>query len=263
LGVGISLPGLVDIQTGHVTYLPNVHGLNDLNLGDILASELGVPVLLDNTVRAMTLAEKRLGRARALTDFLYVYVGDGVSAGVFSTGTLYRGRHGASVEFGHISIAENGPLCNCGNHGCLEVFVSKHHIIDRVRSSTVGRIHTSLRRPDAREEPLTLSAIRNAALEGDKYANVVITDVADRIGIGLAHLVNTFDPEVTIVGGEVFDEFDEILFDRAVHSARLNTMNVLSSRFVVERSDLSERAAALGAALLTVESALESGVLNY
>ncbi len=170
-GIGIGVAGLVDARSGVVLYCPGLPGWENIPLVAIVRERFGVEVLLDDVSRCMALAEKRHGAMKGSDTFLFLYIGKGVGSGIILGNRIYRGVNGASGEFGHITVKENGPLCKCGNYGCLEALVSSGAILGRVRELMDAGVQTTLgARPDP-SAPLSLSEVGSAALQGDKLAD--------------------------------------------------------------------------------------------
>jgi predicted NBD/HSP70 family sugar kinase len=184
LGIGVGIAGLVNIHQGIVLYTPNMYGWENVELASILKKEFKTAVIIDDSVRCMALSEKRYGIGRDLQNFLYIYIGKGVGSGVLLDGRLYRGAHGVGGEFGHITIKQEGKLCNCGNRGCLEAYVSESRIIDEVRNSASSNGGSSLARLIEDDNSISLKDIIREADNDDRFANLTINNVGENIGIG-------------------------------------------------------------------------------
>lgn len=263
LGVGIGIAGLVNTRNGTVLYSPSMQGWENVNLSSMLEHEFHVDIIVDDSVRCMALSEKRYGEAKTLGNFLYIYIGKGVGSGLLLDGRIYRGLHGVAGEFGHITIRENGHLCNCGNRGCLEAHVSITPIIQDVVQSLSEMVHSSLRGILELKGTLTLEDILMESERGDKLANVTINNVSENTGTGIASLVNVFDPGVVILGGEVIDTFGEVLIEGVKRKVRLKAINAISSRTEIVTSRVKRFSAARGAATLLIEKFLDNAILNF
>ena len=262
LGIGVGIAGLVDIQKGLVHYTPNIEGWENVPLGSILSEEFHTDVIVDDSVRCMALSEKRYGAGRNLSNFLYIYIGQGVGAGIILDGRMYRGDHGIAGEFGHITIRKDGNLCNCGNRGCLEAHVSVTPIIEEVKKNILSNVYTSLKQIYERAGTITLRNILEESLKGDKLANLIINSVSEDVGVGIANLVNVFDPGVIILGGEVVDTFGEAVMDNVKRVVSLKAINAISSRTSIMRCGINEFIAPRGAATLLIEKYLGNSILN-
>jgi N-acetylglucosamine repressor len=264
LGVGAGIAGLVNTREGIVLGCPGLPGWENVDFGAFLREVSGVDGVVDDAVRCMALAEKRYGAARDVDTFLFVYIGSGVGAGIVLDNRIYRGVHGVSGEFGHITIRENGPVCNCGNRGCLEALVSTSAIIARVREALAANVYSALRADadaDA-ERALTLAMVCSAAMAGDKLANMVIAEAEENIGIGVANLINVFDPGNVILAGEVILSFEKLILEGTQRIVGRRALHSIAHRTAIKRSAFDADTAALGAATLVIERALQNEILN-
>ena len=262
LGIGIGIAGLVDINRGTVLFTPNMTGWEDVKLGPLVSDRFGTDVFVDDSVRCMAISEKRYGVARELSNFLYIYIGKGVGSGVLLDGRIYRGAHGVAGEFGHITIKQNGNLCNCGNRGCLEAHVSESRIVEYVQRNISSNVHSSLSGILHGKNSITLMDILHHADEGDKLANLTINNVSENIGMGIANLVNVFDPGVIILGGEVIDTFGENMMDNIIRVVKLKAINTIASQTSIIAAGVESYSASRGAATLLIEKYLQNNILN-
>ena len=262
LGIGIGVAGLVDASKGFVHFCPNLRGWESVEFGRMVRAETGPDVLVDDEVRCMALGETRHGRSRGEQTSLFVYVGRGVGAGIIIDGRLYRGRHGIAGEFGHITVKSEGPLCNCGNRGCLEAVASVDGIISATNELIAAHVFTTLGSGKDSRGPVTLEQLTAAVSAGDKVAIMVADDTGDQLGTGLADLINIFDPGLVVLGGEVVDAFGDFLIDRIAQTVRLRGIPAITGKTRIVRSQL-EGAAAIGAATLPVERFFETDILNF
>lgn len=262
LGVGVALSGLVDGRRGVVYDCFPVPGWENVPLRERLEAELGVPVLVDDRLRSLAVAEKRYGAARELDTFLYVDAGDGVGSCFFLDGRIYRGSNGMSGELGHIAMRENGPQCSCGNRGCLEVLVSRGAILEEVQRSLQSNVYTGLKSIGESGAQVTLADVARAAAEGDKLAGLLLFDAAELIGLALADLVSVFDPGTVILAGEVVRGLGKQLVDAVVRTVRLRGVHPITQRTQFLTGSEDAHRGALGAATLPLERWFGSGILN-
>jgi predicted NBD/HSP70 family sugar kinase len=258
LGIGVVIAGLVDARRGFVYDCYPIPGWENVPLRERLEAEVGAAVLVDDRVRGLAVAEKRYGAARALENFLYVDVGSGVGSCFFLDGRIYRGQNGLSGELGHIPVRENGPQCNCGNKGCLEVMVSSGSLTARVNSALEAMVYSQLK--SGRE--ISLQDVAAAAGLGDKLAGLLVFDTAELIGIGLADLVSVFDPGTIILAGEVARGLGAPLVEGIVRTVRLRGMHPITQRTRFLNGSDIPHLGAWGAATLPLEHWFGSGVLN-
>ncbi len=260
LGIGVVIAGLVDARRGFVYDCYPIPGWESVPLRERLEAELGDAVLVDDRVRGLAVAEKRYGAARGLKNFLYVDVGSGVGSCFFLDQRIYRGQNGLSGEFGHIPVQENGPQCNCGNKGCLEVMVSSGSLTARVKSALESKVTTQLKALPDRE--ISLEDIAAAAGLGDKLASLLVFDTAELIGIGLADLVSVFDPGTIVLSGEVVRGLGAPLLEGIVRTVRLRGLHPITQRTrFLNGSDILHLGV-WGAATLPLERWFGSGILN-
>ena len=213
-------------------------------------------------MRCIALAEKRYGVGVGLSTFLYIYIGRGVGAGIVLDNRFYRGSGGLAGEFGHITVKEQGPLCNCGNRGCLEALVSQDAILRSIQDLIASNVYSSLKQKISGNQPLTLRDIEEAAEAGDKLANMVVHTVGESIGTGVADLVNIFDPGVVILGGEVISHFGDHLIEGITKTVGLRGIHSITQRTRILTSNLEGLVAARGAATLMIERYFGNEILN-
>jgi len=260
LGVGVR--AIVNTRTGMVQGWPSAPawspGWIGLDVAASLSARLGVsPVVLDDAVRAMAMAAHRFGPARGYRNFLYVFLGTGIGAGVFVDGHPYLGSQGIAGELGHISISEDGPWCSCGNRGCLEVMASTPAVMRRVSERLAeSQLMSALREPYMRNE-LTLTALIEAACAGDKLAFQVLDETGSYIGKVIALALNLLGPELVVLGGPLAQD-GGIILAAVQRQVRLYALQHIFKHLSIVCDDQGELAGARGAALLAIERLLSS-----
>ena len=192
LGIGLGVPGTVDAQTGVVN--APILGWNSIELGQALRDQIGLPVLIDNDVNTLAIAERLYGHGRAAENFLTVTIGRGVGLGIVVGGDVYRGARGGAGEFGHVPIVENGPSCECGMRGCLEALVADPALVAQAVDAGLLTAGVSINDGTA--------ALRALADGGDEAAQRIFGDAGAILGRAVAGLVNVLSPQVVIVSGE-------------------------------------------------------------
>ena len=251
--VGFGIPSLIDRASGRS--VSSVHlPLLDIPFADVMAERLGLPVVVDNDANVAALAEHRAGAARGHDHALMVTLGTGIGGGLILGGQLYRGASGAAGELGHITIDFNGPECdgNCSGRGCLECYASGP-ALEREALHMARRIPGSaLARAQAQGRSLDGALVTELAHDGDEAAREALAVIGTRLGIGLAGLVNVFNPEVVVIGGGVIAAGELLLGParaelarRALAPAR-DQARVVAAHFGVE-------AGMVGAAVLALE----------
>jgi glucokinase len=203
LGVGVGAPGPLDTRRGIVFLTPNL-GWMDLPLRQIMADRLGIRTSLDNDANCAVLGEWWRGAARDSRQAIGLTIGTGIGGGVIVDGRLYHGASDCAGEFGHTTIDPEGRKCNCGNYGCLEAYASGPAIalrtVEALQSGAESRIPDYVK-GDLRE--VTAQVVYEAAHDGDALALEVVRDTAKYLGVGVANLVNIFNPEVVVICGGV------------------------------------------------------------
>jgi glucokinase len=245
--VGVGAAGLVDLA-GVVRYAPNLDW-RDAPLQDDLAAALGVVVRVENDAAAAAWGEYRVGAAQHATGgALMLTVGTGVGGGLVMDDHLVRGATGVGGEFGHMIVAEGGPRCPCGNHGCLEALASGSAIGRMARQAVTEREAPDSALFDLDE--VTGTAVTRAAREGDALAATILARAGTWLGVGIASLVNSLDPEVVLIGGGVLSA-GALLLDPAVEAYHARVV-ARGHRTVppVLRAQLGDDAGLIGAALL-------------
>ena len=188
LGIGMGVPGIADERSGTVeSPLVGWHGLS---LAGDLEKRLGLPILIDNDVNTLAVAERLYGRGRSVDHFLTVTLGRGVGLGIVVGGELYRGRSGGAGEFGHIRIADDGPVCHCGKTGCLEAFVADDALVASALAAGVLRPGEDVDR------------LRTLADAGNAGAREIYDRAGAILGRAVAGLVNVLSPQLILVSGE-------------------------------------------------------------
>lgn len=195
---GVGIPGQVIAETGEVRLAANLH-LTAFPLGAALTAELGLPVVVENDVRAAAFGAARLSPGSVGENLAYVNVGTGLSAGLILGGTLYRGSSGMAGEIGHLVFDPDGPRCNCGAQGCLETLVAGPAIARAGREAVASGAETALRDLT----PLTAEAVYYAAGEGDPVAQAITDRAGAALGRALQGLVMSYDVARIILGGGV------------------------------------------------------------
>jgi N-acetylglucosamine repressor len=188
VGVGAGLGGLVDGDSGLCRYSP-AFGWHDVQVAAPLAEELDLPVLVDNDVNTLTIAEQWFGRGHGVDHFLVVTVGEGIGAGIVINGKLYRGADGGAGELGHLPVAGCDLPCSCGLRGCLEAVASDGAVLRQARANGAARV-------------ATLADVRVAAEQGDQACAAALRGAGTALGLGVAGMVSVLNPRLVIMGGE-------------------------------------------------------------
>jgi len=227
-------------------------------LRNMLEEEFGVPCVLDDSARMMAVAEKHYGLGREINDFLFIEVGMGIGATIFIDGQPYRGPGGSAGEFGHMTVDENGPLCSCGNTGCLEAMASCAAIIRSVKTAIQHGVNSKVTElVEGDLERISVEAIVQAAKENDTLSIRVLHEATSRIGVILADVINLLNPRCVIFAGPLFRHGGEFLLDQLKDVIRRRALEKSATEASLQISRLGSEAAAWGAARFISEQVLE------
>jgi predicted NBD/HSP70 family sugar kinase len=261
LGMGIAHSGVIDTERGLVLSFPRPGQMTqwqNVPLQAIFEDEFHVPCLLEDSVRTMATAERSFGLGRDVDDFLFVEVGMGIGAAIFVEGKLYRGGGGKAGEFGHITVDENGPLCSCGNNGCLESVASCAAIIQAGRFAVERGVDSRIRDLAGGDlSQISIEVIAQAAAKNDSLAFRVLQESSSYIARGLADLVNLLNPRLIIFGGALFRAAPQLLADPLKRIIRQRSLEKSSNDVQLELSPLGGEAGALGASRMIATRALK------
>jgi glucokinase-like ROK family protein len=248
---GATVPGLVDQESGVCVLAPNL-GWRDFALRESLASEVGVPVIVNNITQAAAVAEGRVGAARGARSYVWLYVGSGVGAGVVVDGKLFYGQRGLSGEIGHCPVVDNGPACACGRQGCLETVASATALTRAAETAIRAGESTVLA---SMTGPLDSGAIAEAARDGDEVARRILREVSEYLGRGISYLLNILNPEMIVLGGPVALAGDTLM---AAVRASVARHALLPKGVAIVPSSLGDKAELTGAVLLAMDQTVRS-----
>lgn len=216
LGVGIGVPGIIDMQTGMVRESPNLPGWSDYPVRDEIEKRLGAPVILENDANVAAFGEKWLGVGRQVGDMAMLTLGTGVGGGIVLDGKIWHGMTGMAGEFGHMTVDPEGQPCGCGNRGCLEQYASATAIVRMAREAIAAGDAPGLRKAAISDLELSAQEIYNLAIRGDEQAVWIFRKVGRALGIALAAMVNGLNLQMYVIGGGVcsaWDAFSPTIFE--------------------------------------------------
>jgi len=210
--IGIGAPGISNPEAGILFTSPNLPGWRNVLLRDIIQDKLGKKAFLINDANAAALGEFYFGAARGVRNFIYVTLSTGIGGGIIIDGKIYSGAIGAAGEVGHMTIDDKGPICNCGNRGCWEMFASGTALAREARQRIKEGVKTYiLGYAEGDVEKVTPKVIHSAAEQGDSLARKLIYRTGYYVGVGLANLINIFNPELIVIGGGLSNIGDMLL----------------------------------------------------
>lgn len=201
--VGIGLPGNHDSAKGICRFSPNFPAWHHVPVTSPLSKALGLPVYMLNDVRVAAIGEFHFGAGKQVNHLVMLAIGTGIGGGVFVDGKLVLGHEEAAGEIGHMTIFPNGPLCNCGNHGCLEALASGPAIAARGADALLRGQSTKLKNRIKTIDQLTARVVSEAADDGDAAAYRILEEAGEAIGIAITNLAVTLNPELFVIGGGV------------------------------------------------------------
>ncbi|MBT2469168.1 ROK family protein [Streptomyces sp. ISL-66] len=250
LGAGVSVPGMVEREGGVSSFSP-YWSWHEVPLRSLLDGRLGLPLWLDNPLRASTVAEMWFGAGREVDDLVVVTLRAGVGAGIAVGGQLYRGFTNSAGEWGHTCIALDGRLCTCGNRGCVEAYVSTRGIVETWRELAPGDERTALA-----DDAASVEALARAAAQDDPVAAEVIDRTGRCLGAAVANLINLVNPQVLVLGNQVVDLLGERLLRATYEAVTHHALRVPHRAATLRRSALPHNPVTLGAATFALEGFL-------
>ncbi len=213
LGVGVGIPGVIDLADGILRSAANLPGWNDYPVVRDLEARLGVPVLLENDANCAALGEQWLGAGQGVEDLCMLTLGTGVGGGLLVHGRPWHGVAGMAGEVGHMTVMPDGRPCGCGNYGCLEQYASAT-AVRRLAEEAIGRGEPTMLHQFAGTE-FTAEAVFQAALQGDRVARQIFDTAGSALGIALANLINVLNMPLYVLGGglsQAWNIFSPALF---------------------------------------------------
>jgi glucokinase len=252
--IGFGIPALVDSETGTSRW-SNHLPLDDVPFRDLMSERLGLPVVVDNDGNASMLAEARGGAAAGARHAVMVSLGTGIGGGLWLNGEVYRGASGVGAELGHVVLQLHGPDCpgECSGVGCFEALVSGNAIGREGRLAGEAEPDSALGRRLAADKEIDGGIVTELAHGGDALACGVLATIGERLGFGLVGLVNTFNPEVIVIGGGaarggdlLLEPAREVVAARALPPAR-EGVRILPAHY-------GDEAGMIGAALMALEA---------
>jgi glucokinase-like ROK family protein len=255
LGIGVGLPGLVSFPKGELKLAPNLHWKN-VPLQELWAEKFTLPVYVENEANVAALGEFYFGDAQGVENFVYLSAGIGLGGGVLINGKLFRGSSGYASEVGHMTIDPQGSLCSCGRRGCLETLAGPRAVVERVKKTLQLGAQSSLSSVgNGQLTSLTFDMVFDAAQAGDPVAVSALEDVGSALGIGVANLINIFNPERIILGGAL-SLASSILLPVVKRELQENSLEPSAENVQITVSALGADACVMGAIALVLDEIL-------
>lgn len=245
-GIGIGSPGPLDAKQGIIITTPNLPFKN-FNLVKPINEKFGVPVFLDNDANVAAIGEFMFGAGKDAENVVFFTVSTGIGGGAILNGEVYRGHTSNALEIGHMTVAPNGPRCNCGNIGCVEATSSGTAIAKRAHEALSTKVETSLRK----YENVTSYEVFVEAAAGDPVAKDIIDDAMNYLGIAVANSVSIFDPEYVIIGGGV-SKAGDVVFDTVRRVVNKRCFKSMAESVKIVPAGLGTDAGLIGAVALAL-----------
>jgi len=253
LGVGLGVPGHVNFARGLVRFAPNLRW-QDVPLAEDLESKLQMDVFVENDAKLSALGEKWFGAGQEANEMVYVSVKAGIGCGLIIDGEIYRGIDGSAGELGHMTIDPAGPECTCGNYGCWETFADNSAILSRAMRAIAAAPDSVLRKISEKQlRQITMDDLIEAFSQNDPVAVKVVRESAWYLGIGIVNILNSFNPELVIIGGDIIRAGDSF-FDGIRSVVNKRALKVPRQRANIVPSELGDKACAIGATMLVIEN---------
>ena len=237
--VGVGAPGVIHANRGVVVKSPNFPDWNNLPLKQLLETSIALPVCIENDANAAALGEQWRGAGKGIGSMILLTLGTGVGGGIILDGRIWEGADGMAGEIGHMTLVPEGRKCGCGNRGCLEMYASARGIVMSYRE---GRERSEV----------TAEQIYNDARAGDALARSVMSEMGRFLGIGMASLINIFNPEMIVVGGGVRDAWN-LFIETARQEIRERAFAYPAERTQIVPSSLGDDAGMIGAAAAALQ----------
>ncbi len=248
IGGGFGIPGAIELDRGVVSQSPNLPGWEGFDIRSRLNEGLRLPIFIENDANAFSLGEGWLGAARGTRDFCCLTLGTGVGGGIVLNGDIWHGAEGKAGEIGHMVIDVNGPPCQCGSRGCLEVLASgsavRRMAIEAIRRNQETDL---VERCGGEIEAITSKTVYESAIGGDSLSRVIFGRMGMYLGVGLANLVNLLNVKLMVIGGRVSEAWD-LFIEPARWEIEKRALGSMGKGVRVERARWGDDAGMLGAA---------------
>ncbi|MFG2059497.1 ROK family transcriptional regulator [Micromonospora sp. NPDC048930] len=252
--VGIGVPGPVSFRDGVPVSPPIMPGWDRFPVRELLTREHGCPAVVDNDVNIMAIGERHGGVAHSVDDFLFIKIGTGIGCGIYLNGEVYRGTDGCAGDIGHIQVDPNGPMCSCGNLGCLEAVFSGAALAREATAAARAEVSPALAERLAARGAVTALDVAQGAAEGDVTCIQLIRDGGRRVGSVLAGLVSFTNPSMIVIGGGLA-QLGHILLAEIRSVVYRRSLPLATGNLPVVLSELGPRAGVAGAAVLASDLA--------
>ena len=249
LGVGIGSAGMIDRKKGLLLLAPNL-GVSQVPITEPIINHYDIPCRLGNDLEVATLGELEFGAGRQCKSFVCIFVGTGIGSGIICDGVPYLGATGTAGEIGHTIVVPDGRKCGCGGSGCLETYASRTAIAKEILAGVERGLDCAISdKIDLSKGIIRSKALASAVEMRDELVIGAITKAARYMGIGLASLVNFYNPQRIILGGGLIEAV-ELYFDTAIRETKQRVLSVPARKLDIVKAELGDYAGIIGAAML-------------
>ena len=260
LGIGLGVPGLVNVQKGELLFAPNL-GWHDVPLRLMWSQRFNLPLYVENEANLGALGEYYFGVGRDVDNFIYLSSGVGLGGGIITNGKLFKGGRGFAGEIGHIQRDPQGEICGCGRRGCWETQVGPRAVLQRVkRSIAADSGNTNTKHISGDLKDLTFNQVVDCALQGDPLCCSALHEVGKNLGTGIADLANIFNPQIVVIGG-AFSYAREIILPVLENTISNETLTAVKENLSVKFSEQGADACVLGAIAVVLDGILREVAL--
>jgi len=248
--IGIGSPGPLNVEKGIIYESANLP-IKNMEIVELIEEETGINTYLQNDANTAALGEKVFGAGKEADDLLYITISTGVGGGIIINGKIYYGHTGNAGEIGHMTVDPTGPKCGCGNYGCLESF-SSGTAIKNMAKKAIENDESTLIKKLARDKKLSAKLVAKAAAKGDQKALDIFAKAGYYLGIGIANLVNIFNPEMIILGGGVL-KAKEYFLDRTKEEFKKRALKAPADIVKIKEAVLEDEIGVKGAIALAMQ----------
>ena len=254
LGIGVAIAGLVNPKEGTTRPFPYLVDWGDLSIKNLIEKEFNVESYVENVANVAALAEFNFGNGKGKKNVLYLNIGSGLGMGIILNGALYEGATGTAGEFGHITVDENGPICECGNVGCIEALASTKAVIRRAKTLLEQGVISGLNElAEGDIEKINFEMICRAVNDGDKLSFNLLDEMGRNLGEGIVTLINLFNPETIILGGKV-DKSCGVIMDSIMNVVQKHALEIPRRATEILFSKLGDNSIVIGATIPLIEN---------
>lgn len=256
LHIGICISGLIDVENGMSISFPHFDNWNNVPLKDIIEKHFKIKTSIINHIYSITLAENIYGNYRNYINSLYFHLGPGLAVGLKINGEVYKSHEYTEGEFGHTTVLENGPICYCGNYGCLESVASDYSLVEQILKARDQKVDSILFHNKGIGENITSQDIFNVASQ-DRLAENILEKAGKYIGTAMANIINIFSPQAIILGGTMAIP-DSILIKSALTNLNKSVLLRIAKNLKIHFSSFGDKAGIKGAITFALERYFKS-----